>query len=131
MNVELMDSFLPLGSLLRLKEVEDEEHFYLVVARAIAKSDEGSIISRYRVAMHPYGNVSTQELVTIHSGQIVEVIFKGYEDEADKLFLDELVERMTNAPAVNKATEDVEEMVEVEPVHVEEAVEDPFYKFRE
>lgn len=131
MKVELTDSFLPLGSLLRLKEVENEERLYMIVARAIAKSDEDTIISRYRVVVHPYGNVSTQELVTIHSGQIVEVLFKGYEDEADKRFLEELVERMTNASAVKKATEEVEETVEVEPVNVEEVVEDPFYKFRE
>lgn len=131
MNVEMMESFLPLGSLLRLKEVENEEHLYMIVARAIAKSDEDTIISRYRVVIHPYGNVSTQELVTIHSGQIVEVLFKGYEDDADKLFLEDLVERMTNAPVVNKAIEEVEETVQVEPVEVEDRKEDPFHKFRE
>ncbi|EOS8018855.1 hypothetical protein DW630_RS09960 [Enterococcus hirae] len=51
MSMELSTPFLPLGSVLKLKETENDSLYYFIVARAISKNDKGEIFSRYKVAL--------------------------------------------------------------------------------
>ena len=44
MRLELKERFLPLGSMLQLKETEDDSLLYFIVARAIAKNNTGEIV---------------------------------------------------------------------------------------
>lgn len=115
MSTELVGKFLPLGSMLKLKETEDDSLLYFVVARAIAKNEADEIVPRYKVAPHPYGDVPNQEVFSIDDIQIVEIIFEGYEDEKDSDFVEELIGRMTNAPKQPIVQKKVETTVEKTP----------------
>lgn len=136
MSEEMSTPFLPLGSILRLQDTGDDQLLYLVVARAIAKNEVDEIISRYKVAPHPFGDVPSQEVFTVSADQIVEVVFEGYSDQEDEAFLNELLERMANGPAPVAApiTPEPEISEEAEVVIVmdenQKLQEDPFYKFR-
>ena len=85
--------FLPLGSVLRVEEPEDTSKLYLVIARAIAKNESDEVFSRYKLAPHPFGDVPSQEMVTINENQISEVVFEGYSNQQDQEFLKELHHR--------------------------------------
>lgn len=133
MNSEMNTPFLPLGSILRLEEVEDNQSLYLVVARAIAKNELDEIFSRYKVAPHPFGDVPSQEVFTISANEIAEVMFEGYSDQNDQDFLDDLLIKMANGPVVIPDDPAIVVFQEPEPI-IDESVklrEDPFYKFRE
>lgn len=132
MNTELVGKFLPLGSMLKLKETEDDNSLYFVVARAIAKNEADEIVPRYKVAPHPYGDVPNQEVFSIDVTQIAEIIFKGYEDEKDSEFVEEMIGRMTNAPKQPSVQKKVETTSEKTPEEdeKEKLLRDPFYKFR-
>lgn len=133
MNSEMNTPFLPLGSILRLEEVEDNQSLYLVVARAIAKNELDEIFSRYKVAPHPFGDVPSQEVFTISANEIAEVMFEGYSDQNDQDFLDDLLIKMANGPVVVPDDPAIVVFQEPEPI-IDESVklrEDPFYKFRE
>lgn len=133
MREEMSTPFLPLGSILRLEEPENDRMLYVVVARAIAKNELDEIFSRYKVAPHPFGDVPSQEVFTISADQIAEVIFEGYSDQKDQEFLDDLLIKMANGPIVVPETPEPEVIQEPEPIldEAEQLQEDPFYKFRE
>lgn len=134
---QLSTAFLPLGSMVRL---DNEEIYgtrlYLVVARAIAKNEQGKIISRYKVAPHPFGYIPSEEIFSIEFGDILDVVFEGYSNETDSQFLEELIRRMTNAMAnqassVEKMTPEPQKAEEIQDEYEDEKLkEDPFYKFR-
>lgn len=147
MREQITGDFLPLGSVLKLKDTENDELLYLVVARAVAKRKTDEIVPRYRVAPHPYGDVPSQEVFPIETEQIVEVLFTGYADQADEDFLAQLLLQMakgekagsatakTNQPEVEVQTEpsaQTDTGTQTESALDEEAKlkEDPFYKFR-
>ncbi|WP_280945262.1 hypothetical protein [Enterococcus faecalis] len=50
MSEELSTPFLALGSVIRLNEGIHGAMLFFIVARAIAKNNDGKIISRYKVA---------------------------------------------------------------------------------
>ncbi|MPQ22114.1 DUF4176 domain-containing protein [Carnobacterium divergens] len=133
MKEKMNTPFLPLGSILRLEEPEDNQMLYLVVARAIAKNEMDDIFSRYKVAPHPFGDVPSQEVFTIGADQIAEVIFEGYSDQKDQEFLDDLLLKMANGPIVVPEAPESEAIQEPEPIidETEQLQKDPFYKFRE
>lgn len=125
--------FLPLGSILRLEEPENDQILYVVVARAIAKNDLDEIFSRYKVAPHPFGDVPSQEVFTVSADQIAEVIFEGYSDQKDQEFIDDLLIKMANGPIVVPEAPESEVIPEPAPIlnEAEQLQADPFYKFRE
>ncbi|EOH97197.1 hypothetical protein BCR22_02615 [Enterococcus plantarum] len=133
MREEMSTPFLPLGSILRLEEPENDQILYVVVARAIAKNEMDAIFSRYKVAPHPFGDVPSQEVFTISADQIAEVIFEGYSDQNDQEFLEDLLVKMANGPIVVPEAPEPEVIQEPEPIldEAEQLQEDPFYKFRE
>lgn len=131
MREEMSTPFLPLGSVLKLDGTENNEQLYFIVARAVAKNEEG-ITARYRVAPHPYGDVPSQEVFSINANQIIEVLFEGFHDQADKVFLDDLLVRISQAqnqqPPVQE--EKVPIVENIEKNEEEQLNEDPFYQFR-
>lgn len=132
MREEMSTPFLPLGSILRLEEPENDQTLYLIVARAIAQNELDEIFSRYKVAPHPYGDVPSQDVFTISTDQISEVLFEGYSDIKDQEFLDDLLVKMASGPEVMAEAAEPEEIQESELIlnETEQLQEDPFYKFR-
>lgn len=133
MREAISTPFLPLGSILRLEEPENDQILYVVVARAIAKNDLDEIFSRYKVAPHPFGDVPSQEVFTVSADQIAEVIFEGYSDQKDQEFIDDLLIKMANGPIVVPEAPESEVIPEPAPIlnEAEQLQADPFYKFRE
>jgi hypothetical protein len=131
MTAKLTGTFLSLGSILKLKDTEDDTLLYVVIARAIMENEDEEIVPRYRVVAHPQGVVPTQEVLTINATQITEVIFEGYSDDSDTQLLKGLLDMVENdVESANK--EEVEEDTSEEP-ELDEAERlkiDPFYKFR-
>ncbi|EPI09171.1 DUF4176 domain-containing protein [Enterococcus faecalis] len=135
MSEKLTTPFLPLGSMVYL---EDKDAYgtmlFLIVARAIASNEHGEIISRYKVAPHPFGDIPSEQIFSIKSGDISEVVFEGFSNEDDNQFLEDLIGQMTNAKS-NPTTPQTKSTVipesqEVEEVEKEKLKADPFYKFR-
>lgn len=135
MNGELITPFLPLGSVLKLKDTIDDTLYYFIVARAIAKNGSGEIVARYKVAPHPVGDIPTQEIFSIEVEQIVEVLFEGFSNETDKEFLDNLLSQMANVSEKINYSE-LEVMKDAPEVEIEKEPEeksilkDPFFVFR-
>lgn len=131
MSIELITPFLPLGSVLRLKGTENDLLYYFIVARAISKNDKGEIVSRYKVAPHPFGDVPYQEVFSIGIEQIVEVVFEGFSNEIDKEFLEDLLSQINSSSTLplNNPESEVEENTEPEITGIIKN-EDPFYYFR-
>lgn len=120
---KITGTFLPLGSIVKLTK-EEEDKNYMIVARAIFKNPDETIVPRYKVSTHPYGVVPTQELLLVEDAEIQEVLFTGFENQEDIDFLDSMLERMANfvpRPVEEKKPELTEE---------ERLQQDPFYKFR-
>ncbi|NAA54089.1 DUF4176 domain-containing protein [Enterococcus faecalis] len=126
MSEDLTTPFLPLGSVLKLKDTLNDTLYYFIVARAIAKNGNGEIVSRYKVAPYPFGDVPTQEVFSIEVEQIIEVLFEGFSDKKDEEFLENLLSQM------NGSTESFpkDSEAEVEISSELEKIEDPFYSFR-
>lgn len=125
MRLELKERFLPLGSMLQLKETEDDSLLYFIVARAITKNSTGEIVPRYKVAPHPCGDTPNQEVFSINATQIVKVLLEGFENDKDKEFVENMLEKMVNSPKQVASKEKTVSKGEVEKLKV-----DPFYKFR-
>lgn len=133
MREEMITPFLPLGSILRLVGTEDDQLLYFVVARAIAKNEEEKVISRYRVAPHPFGDVPSQEVFSIHADQITEVLFEGFQNQDDEEFLDDLLKQLRDAPTRPPLVQEEQPVQIVETIKINEEErlkEDPFYQFR-
>jgi hypothetical protein len=126
MSEDLTTPFLPLGSVLKLKDTLNDTLYYFIVARAIAKNGNGEIVSRYKVAPYPFGDIPTQEVFSIEVEQIIEVLFEGFSDKTDEEFLENLLSQM------NGSTESFpkDSEAEVEIGSELEKIEDPFYSFR-
>lgn len=131
MSTDLTTQFLPLGSVLKLKETANDSLYYFIVARAIAKNEKGEVVSRYKVAPHPFGDVPSQEVFSIEVGQIVEVVFEGFSNETDKKFLENLLSQMNSSSSLPKKNYESEVEKNIDPEVTERAKnEDPFYYFR-
>lgn len=135
MTKTLNGEFLPLGSIVRLEGTDHDNWLYFIVARAITRGEEEDIIPRYRVAPHPFGDTPSQEVFSIRDSQIVEVIFKGYQDREDEKFLDGLFELMEGSLKDEGGGKVVANptptLSPVQKVNEGELLKkDPFYKFR-
>ena len=97
MGLELQGTLLGLGSIVRL-ETEGASSLFVVLARGAyrADGDQDAVVSRYLVGPHPYGEASDQETFPILAGEIQEVVFEGYTDDADTAFLADLLDQMEN-----------------------------------
>lgn len=135
MNKELTGDFLPLGTIVRLQDTENDEQLYFIIARAITRSADDTVIPRYRVAPHPYGDIPSQEILTIEGNQIVEVVFKGYEDQEDQVLLDSLFDKMQEAEKSGSGSK-AKKPTASRPAKPtaddkEQLGKDPFYKFKQ
>ena len=83
--------------MLKLKDTTNDTLYYFIVARAIAKNGNGEIVSRYKVAPHPFGDIPTQEVFSIEVEQIIEVLFEGFSDKTDEEFLENLLSQMNGS----------------------------------
>lgn len=134
MSEELSTPFLALGSVIRLNEEIHGAMLFFIVARAIAKNNDGKIISRYKVAPHPFGDVPTENVFSIRHDEISEVVFEGYTNEIDNKFLESLITKMTNAKDIPVAQPTAQVVAPNESEEIDDEKEklkkDPFYKFR-
>jgi hypothetical protein len=89
---------LGLGSIVKA-EIEEmpKGALCVVLARGLMPAADGYSV-RYRVARHPFGDVKEQITVTIRETQITEVIFEGYKDSADDIFVENLVAQIEKTP---------------------------------
>ncbi|WP_458102754.1 hypothetical protein [Enterococcus faecalis] len=89
------------------------------------------MVSRYKVAPHPFGDIPTQEVFSIEVEQIMEVLFEGFSDKTDEEFLENLLSQMNgSAESFPKDSEsEVEKSSELEKTEME-TNGDPFYYFR-
>lgn len=140
MTLTLIGELLGLGSVVRI-ENENYTGLYVVLARGAMKEGEGSVVPRYLVGPHPYGESPDQETFPILDSGIKEVVFEGYSDEADEAFLKDLLFQMEHGRRVNKTakqfkaalTELPEAQSSDEAISAEMAKRkiDPFYKLRQ
>lgn len=133
MREEMITPFLPLGSILSLVGTEDDQLLYFVVARAIVKNEEEKVIARYRVAPHPFGDVPSQEVFSIHADQITEVLFEGFQNQDDEEFLDDLLRQLRDSSTRPLLVQEEQPVPIVETIKINEEEtlkEDPFYQFR-
>ena len=140
MTLNLIGSFLGLGSIVKV-ENGNNKGLFVVLARGAMKQGEDGAIPRYLVGPHPYGNAPDQETFPLLDSEINEVIFEGYSDEADKEFTEDLLYQMEHGKRPSKIAKqftegltDIPEAKENEEELSEERLKrktDPFYKLRE
>lgn len=138
MALELEGTLLGLGSMVRL-DLESHSGLFVVLARGAYRSDPEQlvVVPRYLVGPHPYGEAPDQETFPVLAGEIAEVVFAGYTDDADDAFLADLLDQMEHgrrptAPAeqFKDALTEVPERVEVAETAGDGAVGDPFGELR-
>lgn len=97
MALELAGVLLGLGSVVRL-ESERATGLFVVLARGAFRpdSDLNGVVPRYLVGPHPHGEAPDQETFPILASDVHEVVYSGYTDEADVLFLEDLLDQMEN-----------------------------------
>ena len=97
MALVLQGAFLGLGSIVRLDR-DGMSGLFVVLARGAYRPDteQAVVVSRYLVAPHPYGEAPDQETFPILSGEVQEVVFEGYTDDADSEFLADVLDQMEN-----------------------------------
>jgi hypothetical protein len=95
MAFELEGTLLGLGSIVRI-ENESVQGLFVVLARGAlrADSDQNQVVPRYLVGPHPYGEAPDRETFPILAGEIQDVVFEGYTDDADEAFLEDLLDQM-------------------------------------
>ncbi|MBF0777456.1 DUF4176 domain-containing protein [Streptococcus cuniculi] len=132
---KLKEPFLPLGTVVTLvdtMEFEPEHSTYFIVARAIIKNSEEEIVPRYRVAPHPYGDIPSQEILSINADEIEDILFKGFENAEDEAFVNMLLDKMKNyvsnptQGSLQKPDQPQKKVVSEQ----ERLAKDPFYKFK-
>lgn len=126
---------LPLGTAIKLKNEEDDE-IYIIISRAFMQPPEEEIISGYQCVLYPQGYGKDLKVYIVKEHDISEVLTKGYTDDVDVAFakqkVEELTERIKNAPSSTSINTDVKEEVSKNNglTHEEMLAKDPFYKFR-
>ncbi|MEO7017494.1 MAG: DUF4176 domain-containing protein [Leifsonia sp.] len=95
MPLALQGTYLGLGSIVRLDN-EDVSGLFVVLARGAYRPDSetSTVLPRYLVGPHPYGESPDRETFPILAGEVREVVFEGYTDDADAAFLEDLLEQM-------------------------------------
>ena len=128
---------LPLGTSIKLKNEEDDV-IYVIISRAFMQPPEEAISSGYQCVLYPQGYGKDLKVYIVKEHEISEVLTKGYTDEVDVAFakqkVEELTERMKNAPSTSSQNTDSKEEVSKNKnnglTHEEMLAKDPFYKFR-
>ncbi|MFC4652341.1 DUF4176 domain-containing protein [Lactococcus nasutitermitis] len=140
--------FLGLGTMVEVENTAAlPDTKYVVIARAVGKNREGETILRYRLAPHPFGDVSANQgdILTVEESEITNTYVEGYRDKKDDDFLDDMMKQMTGALKEVKTTEKA--VIPIKDVEVKEKIlvveqhfdinkeqemlkQDPFYKFR-
>ena len=132
MREEMITPFLPLGQYLKTSRDEDDQLLYFVVARAIAKNEERKRDIKISCSPHPFGDVPSQEVFSIHADQITEVLFEGFQNQDDEEFLDDLLEAtgMRQPDHYSCKEEQPVPIVETIKAMKKREIEDPFYQIQ-
>lgn len=95
MALKLQSTFLGLGSIIRLDNTHDSGLF-VVLARGAYRpdSEQNGVISRYLVGPHPFGEAPDHETFPVLASEVSEIVFEGYTDDADAVFLADLLDQM-------------------------------------
>lgn len=137
MALELQGTMLGLGSVVRL-EMEAAAGLFVVLARGAFRPDPEAVgvEPRYLVGPHPYGEAPDQETFPILVKDIAEVVFEGYTDDADVVFLEDLLDQMENGRRVTTPAQQFKDALTEIPERTEEAAAevlvgaDPFAELR-
>lgn len=132
---------LPLGTAVRIKN--DDSH-YILIARIFRKQETGEITAVYRGVPHPFGEGSGYKTIVIDELEITQVAHLGYEDDLDKPFTEQLLDKALAAQKQVNDGASVETTKTNKPSKtqlatvksVQEKIKlpypnDPFYKLRE
>ncbi|MDR1018934.1 MAG: DUF4176 domain-containing protein [Lachnospiraceae bacterium] len=137
MSEEIFEKVLPLGTMVKIYDMDGEEAIYFIIARAIIKNEEEELVSLYHVAPHPYGDVPSRDIFTISEKEIIEIVHLGYRDENDISFIKRNLEELEKVPEESPEAAEtavdapiIEENEEGASEEIQEKNEDPFYKFR-
>lgn len=87
--------FLPLGTAVSIK---DDDSKYIIIARIFRKQETGEITTAYRGVPHPYGEGGGYKTIVIEEKVITKVEQLGYEDDLDKSFSEQQLEKASVAP---------------------------------
>ena len=129
---------LPLGTALKIK---DDESLYIIISRGFQKKD-GKLLAGYAGVPHPYGESKKYKTVMIATADILEVVQRGYEDELDRIFIQEQVGNAVDAPKQSKPSSEeltiTVQKAEVSTVPQEPPIKkeiehphDPFYNLKQ
>lgn len=86
---------LPLGTAVRIKN--DDSH-YILIARIFRKQETGEMTAAYRGVPHPFGEGAGYKTIVIDELAITHVSQLGYEDDLDKPFTEQQLDKASAAP---------------------------------
>jgi len=95
--------FLPLGTIVKLKKAEDKKYL-MVVGFCATKNEGGDEIYDYVGCTYPFGLLGNDINFLFNNDEIEQIIFKGFVDEQENEFKQELNSYMGsygNNPQVN------------------------------
>ena len=79
--------FLPLGSIVRLK---DAKFPVMIIGYTVIPDEDPDKIYDYNATFYPMGTLDTGIVTPFNHKQIEEIIFLGYEDESGKEYRENL-----------------------------------------
>lgn len=85
--------FLPIGTIVLLKGASKR---IMITGYLSVKDDEESIIYDYNGVMFPEGFLSSDQSCLFNHDQIERIDFKGFQDDEQKLFLEQLIKLIEN-----------------------------------
>lgn len=122
-GVDVMeDKFLPIGSVVKLKNSEDK---IMIVGYSAVEYHDGMEIYDYMGCSYPMGLLLNNKMCSFNHDDILECIFTGYKDEEYQVFNEKLNRDEIIDDELTEALDDVAP-VEEEPIK-EEVVSENFF----
>lgn len=109
--------FLPVGSVVILKGGTKR---VMVTGFCSIDNDDKSKMYDYTGCLYPEGIINSNEICLFNNNQIDQVFFKGYIDEEETKFKEELKKTLSNM--TNDIFEDIDEKINLEEKDEEEPV---------
>lgn len=108
MTSEIEKMFLPLGSVIVVKEKPESKYF--IIARGLFKKDGVNLMPSYLAAPHPKGEANVQETLEVDADHIAEIVFLGYTDDADFEYLKEKIKKVEAAAEIPEQVSEEKQM---------------------
>lgn len=89
-----VSELLPLGTAV---QIQDDDGVYVIIARGFQKHDDG-FLAGYKGVPHPRGAAAGVREIVIRQTQITNIVHRGYHNERDTAFAEELLENAKTPP---------------------------------